>query len=137
MAITVFALFMYVTVFPLTLFENRFIVCDTLRRPIWFTKKNQTIFFLAKSTLAYGSMILIGYSASWWFALAAFIAIYIFNKITFNVSYNKQLCKLADDYYRIMEKDPRFGKGDDEKTLRLRGLEIAKDVILRNMKGEG
>lgn len=61
----------------------------------------------------------------------------VFNKVTFNISYNKQLCRLADDFYYAMKDDDRFRKGDDDKTLRLRAIEIAKDIILRNMRGDG
>ena len=130
-------LVLYLLGFGLVWYENRFIVCDVLGRPLWFTPENQTVLWIGRLLITYGSLAGIWYGYGWQQALVAFVVYYTFEKVTFRRSYNREF---HDRYSRYLKhlRDDIASKGGplDEQTLMTQASEFAHRTILRNMKGE-
>jgi len=118
-------------------YENRFIVRDALDRPLSFTKTNQTILWIGRLLITYGSLAGIWYSYGWLPALVGFVAYHAFQKVTFRQSYNREF---SERYARYLEgfRTRNISQGEimDEQALMTQASELARETILRNMKGE-
>jgi hypothetical protein len=128
---------LYLLGFALVWYENRFIVCDMLDRPLWFTPKNQTMLWIVRLLITYGSLAGIWYAYAWPQALVAFVVYYAFEKVTFRRSYNREFRERYSRYLKRLREDAvKEGELVDEQAMVTQASEFAHRTILRNMKGE-
>jgi hypothetical protein len=130
-------LVLYLLGFALVWYENRFIVCGILDRPLWFTPGNQTMLWIVRLFITYGSLAGIWYSYGWLQALVAFVVYYTFERVTFRRSYNREFRERYSRYLKMIREDAvKEGGLVDEQVMVTQASEIAHSTILRNMKGE-
>ncbi len=129
--------FLYGLSILLVWFENRCVVLPVWDRPPIFF--NQALLWIVRLLLTYGTLG--GLWAIYGFKTAA-IALgffYVVNKLTFKIYFDGEvrktaarLRKLPPSPYANLDRD----KSADEATLERETLELARDAVTRNVKGQ-
>jgi hypothetical protein len=118
-------------------YENRFIACDVLHRPLFLRQKNQTVFRIMRLLITYGSLACVWYSYGWIPALLGLFPDLLFQRITsrgsYKREYHKHYTRYIEDFRQRMTSD---GHTVDERVLRSEASELAHKTIQRNLKGD-
>ncbi len=118
-------------------FENRWIVCAwPLDRPLWFSPANQSIFWVVRLLLTYGTLFGLWVRDDFKTAAIAFASYYVFNKLTFKTYFNREVQRTASRYAELSREEAR-GKNQqiDEAALAQEAFELGRATVVRNMKG--
>ena len=127
--------FLFFLGFLFAWYENHWIVCSyPLGRPLWFSPRNKSIFWIVRLAITYGSLLRIWRLHGFPLAVIAFIVYYAFAKITFRIYYNREVRKTALRYVELMREEAQ-GKNEpiEEERLAQEATEIAKRTVHQNV----
>lgn len=129
----------YLLSFPLVWFENRWIVCSwPSNRPLWFSPTIQSIFWIARIAITYGSIAGIWYANGFIAAAIVFTAYYLFNKVTFKTYYDREIRESTLRYISLLREETQLkNESIDEVKIQQEATQLAKTSALRNMRGWG
>ena len=132
-----FVWFFYGIGILMTWFENRWIVgAWPTDRPIWFSPANQAKFWILRLVICYGIIAGLWFYDGWVTALIAFIAYYVFQKITFRIYFSREIMATAERYANLDREEAKSRNEQvGESAIMQRALEAAKLTVVRNMKG--
>ena len=127
--------FFYLLGFLLVWYENRWIVCSyPLGRPLWFSPKNKSIFWIVRLAITYGSLFGLWKLHGFPIALIAFIVYYAFAKVAFRIYYNREVRETALRYVELMREEAQGNNEPiDEEMLVQEATEIAKRTVNQNV----
>ncbi len=129
--------FLYGVAILMVWYENRWIVCAwPLDRPMWFSPTAQSMYWIVRLAVTYGTLIGLWATRDLTTAGVAFGAYYVLNKVTFRVYFNREVQQTAQRYARLStEEAQRDNRPLDHSAVMQDALELAKTTVVRNMKG--
>jgi hypothetical protein len=117
-------------------FENKFIVRPRYDRPLVFS--NRAILWLLRLALTYGTLAGIWFVHGLWTAVIGLSAFYVFNKLTFAYYFSKMVQVTSARCFRTrLEEASNKHEQIDESRMGLESHELAKCIVMSNVKGEG
>lgn len=129
--------FLYALSILLVWYENRWVVCAwPLDRPIWFSPGNQSIFWIVRLLITYGTVLGLWVTYDFKTAAIAFAGYYIFNKLTFRTYFNREVQTKAHRYAEMSREEAKAkNQQADEVAIMQQAFEVARMTVIRNMKG--
>ena len=114
-------------------YENKFIVLDIVRRPLFLSSPtNQVALWLARLVITYGSLVGLFFVYGVPLAGAAFVTYWVFSWATFRTYFSREVRMAAKE---MMKSEP----GDDpsDELTEAEAFEAATRIVTGNVKTAG
>lgn len=114
-------------------YENKFIVLDIVRRPLFLsTATNQAALYIVRLLVTYGSLVGLFFSYGPVSALAAFLTYWIISWATFRTYFNREVSRVAKVLLASDFRDDSPEKGSESEAF-----ERATRFVEGNIKTAG
>ncbi len=123
----------------LLLYENYCVVMGRHNIPsLWLSPLSRTAFRFIRRIMAYGSMIGIGYSIGFGWAIGIFLTYIVYGNLTLQHFHNREVFARAS-YYIKKEKGELQNEGTkiDDEQLKKEAFDFANDVVRRTLDSYG
>ena len=122
----------------MTWYENLWIVRSyPVDRPAWYSPEAQTIFFVLRTVVTYGTIAALWYKRGSLTAAIAFVLYYAFNKGSFRFYFDREVKRAAHDWVSYLNREAETKQlPQDQETVKKEAAENALAQVRGNVQGK-